>query len=845
MDILEWLDSVRRDFVYGWRSLRGAPAVAVAAILSLALGVGANTAIFSVMNAVMFKMLPVRNPDQLEQITWFARIYPEKLVEQGRGSSDETGGQFSADYFSYSTFERLRAPNAAFESVFGYASFYEKANVVVDGRGEVAGGQFVTGDYFGGLGVRPHLGRLIEDRDDREGAEPIAVISHRYWQGRFGGDPSVIGKNIAINRVAVTVVGITPSEFFGVSVGKSPDFSLPIRLQPQITPRWAEPGKSMFLDDRNWWIQLMGRRRLGVTEEQSRAELNSIFQGALPGLAETRREEWPQIRVAAAARGLEDLRARFSRPLLILMAIVGFVLLIACANVANLLLARSSARRRETAMRYALGAGRSRLIRQMLTESLLLALLGGALGFSLARWAGAVLVAMVPGAGAPVVLPVSQDWRVIGFAVLVSLLTSVFFSVVPALHVSRVDLNSALKDAPGAGGGRQLSGKFLVIGQAALSLVLLLVAGLFLRSLAKLNSVDLGFQSDHVLVFSTDPSLAGYRQKDIGVLLPRLLEEVRALPATRAAALSTHRLIANSSMVIDLEVPGFEPADPNQKLTWVLTVDPQFFPTMGIPLLSGRPLEDRDMEGGPRVAVANETFAKRFFGGRNPVGQTLMIGVREKAPCEIVGLVKDTHYTRVRGTTPPTLYYSYRQHLDYVRRVHFEIRTWGDPLAAFPSVRQAIRTVDPTLPVFEVTTQTAQIDDNLKLDRMFAKLAGSFGAVALVLAMIGLYGVLSYGVSKRIREIGVRVALGAGRSAVLRMILRESLVVLAAGLAIGLGLGLAITRVIGSVLYDLPPYDPVTFIGATLVLLVAGMFAAGLPARRAAKIDPLAALRHD
>ncbi len=844
MDVIEWLDSVRRDLIYGWRAMWRTPGITITAILSLALGIGANTAIFSVMNAMMFKMLPVRQAEQLEQITWGAPKYPEKLIEQDRGSNTEdSSGAFWADYFSYSLFERLRAPNAAFESVFGHVKFHEKANIIVNGRGEVAEGQFVTGGYFQGLGVQPFLGRLVDIQDDRDGAPPAAVISHRYWQKRFGGDSSAVGKMVRINEVPVTVVGITPGEFFGISAGESPDFFLPLHMQPQIVPRWAEPGKSMFLDDKNWWIQLMGRRRSGVSEEQARATLTALFQNSLP--IQLKQEDRPNIRLTPAAYGLDELRSRFSKPLMILMAIVGLVLLIACANVANLLLAQSNARQREAAMRYALGAGRRRLIRQMFIESLLLAIQGGALGFAVAQWAGEVLVAMVPGRGMPVVLPVGPDWHVIGFTALISLTTCILFGLAPALRASRTDLNSALKESRRLTTGRRLSGKVLVAAQMTISLLLLVVAGLFLRSLANLNSVDLGFQRDHVLLFTSDPSLAGYQEKNMAGILSRVLEIIRSLPGVRSASLSTQRLISDRSMIIGIEVPEPKSASPKEERAWILTVDPGFFETMRIPLLNGRLINDRDGERTPRVAVANETFAKQFFAGASPIGRTLQIGIREKMPYEIVGMVKDAHYHRVRDKTPPILYYSYRQHMDYVRRVHFEVRTAGDPLSVFPAVRRAIEDIDPRLPLFDITTQSAQIDDNLKLERLFAKLAGCFGALALVLAMIGLYGVQSYGVSRRTGEIGVRLALGANRSSVLGMVMRESALVIAAGLTAGLGLAYATTRILVSVLYDLKPNDPVTFVAAVIVLLGASILAAWIPARRASKVDPMIALRHE
>jgi predicted permease len=844
MDILQWLESVWRDLSYGWRTMWRTPGITVAAILSLGLGIGANTAIFTLMDTVMFKMLPVRQPEQLEEIRWAAPKYPEKLLEQGRGSSKDDSGGFSADFFSSALFDRLRTPNAGFESVFAQVKFYEKANIVVNGRGDVADGQLVSGNYFAGLGVRPILGRLISEENDRAGATPVAVISYRYWQKRFNGDPAVVGQSIAVNSVPVTVIGVTPREFFGVSVGESPDFSLPLHAQPQVVPRWAETGKSMFLDDKYWWMQLMGRRRPGVAEEQARVSLNAVFKQSLD-LAQLKPEEWPQIRLVPASRGLDEMRARFSEPLAILMAIVGLVLMIACANVANLMLARSAARQREAAMRHALGAARGRLIRQMFTESLLLAILGGLLGFGVAQWAGTVLIGMIPRGSMPVVLQVTPDLRMIGFTALVSLLTGVLFGLMPAFRATRVDLNSALKEGRGVPSGRYLSGKLLVASQAALSLLLLVVAGLFLRSLTKLNSVDLGFQPDNVLVFATDPSLAGHQEKETDGLLLQVLDAVRSVPGVRAASLSTQRLISNRAMIIGIDIPGSDPAHPKEVGAWVLTVDPEFFKTMGVPLLAGRLLEDRDGPGAPRVAVASETFARQFFGGANPVGRTLDIGIREKTRYEIVGVVKDSHYTRVRGETPPMLYYSYRQHLDYVRRVHLELRTAGDPWAVFPAVRRALEVVDPLLPLFDVTTQRAQIDDHLKLERSFATLAGCFGAVALILAMVGLYGVLSYSVSCRTGEIGVRMALGAGRREVLVMILRESVLTVTAGLGAGLGLAYASTRVMQNLLYGLQPHDPATLLGATLVMLGASVLAAWMPARRAARVDPMVALRHE
>jgi predicted permease len=847
MQSYRWEDEMIQDLRLGVRMLLKSPGFTAVAVLSLALGIGANTAIFSLVNTVLFETLPVKEPEQLVLFNWTTGPKSPLRTFSGSLRPDPDTGVNTGTHFPYLIFEQLRAHNQTLSDIFASAQM-EQLNVSVAGQPEIAEGQLVSGGYFAGLGGPPLLGRTINESDDHPTANPVTVISHRYWQRRFGGDPSVIGQSININQLTCTVIGVTPPEFFGVSeISDAPALSLPLAFEPQLRslPAIKEPW--------NWWLQVMGRLKPGVTLEQAQANLAAVFQQSVSqGLAPylepwTTPQDIPALKLVSGSRGLTGLRRAYVRPLSIMMAVVGLVLLIACANVANLLLSRAAARQKEMAMRLALGASRLRLIRQLLTESVLLALAGGALGVALAYWGKDLLVAArIYGIFLP--LEVNLDLRVLGFTAAVSLLTGILFGLAPAWRATRIALTPALKDnarSLSGGGSRSLLSKSLVVAQVALSLVLLISAGLFVRTLRNLQSVDAGFNTDHLLLFRVDPRLNGYTGAQIVQLYRRMQERIEALPQVRSATLSRHKLVGRSAAITRGYVEGRTmPREENQ--VYVQRVGPNFFETMEIPLLVGRSLTPHDGERAAPVAVINQTMARRYFGDENPIGKRFGFSRPENSrQIEVVGVARDAKYSNLRDETPATAYLPYMQPLAAVGQMSFAVRTTGDPAAMTAAIGQAVREVDPNLPLFEISTQREQINASLAHERLFAGLSGLFSALAFLLACIGLYGVMSYAVTCRTNEIGIRMALGARAGDVLRLFIRQGMTLVVIGVTVGLAGALALTRWVASLLFGVSPTDAATFVGVALLFGLIALLACWLPARRATKVDPLAALRHE
>jgi predicted permease len=833
------LESLWRDLRYGLQMLRRNPGFTAAAVLSLALGIGANTAIFSLMDAVLLKMLPAKNP---EQLFFLERSGVRRDAKEGSG-------------LSYAFFEQLRARR---EAIAGVCAFNpgSRVNVVADGQAEVAQGQLVSGGFFATLGVNALLGRMITEEDDKiPGAHPVAVISYNYWQRRFTRDPAIVGKSVAVNGHPFTIIGVTPSEFFGVTVGESPDLWAPAMMLAQLYP-----GDSLEQYNNYPRDFMLARLKPEVTEQQARAVFNAVLQQTLAASSgsqlspeEQRELRRKSVALNPASRGLSSLREQFSEPLRILMAVVGLILLIACANVANLLLARATARKKEIAVRLALGASRFRLIRQLLTESMLLALIGGALGLLFALWGCGFLLALVGSGRDPVFLKLTLDLRVLGFTAVASLLAGVLFGLAPAWRATRVDLNPALKDgARGSDAGSRLGlGKTLVVVQVALSLLLLIGAGLFARSLGKLKSLDAGLNRENVLLVSTNPMMIGYQEgRQTADLYQRMLERIRAIPGVRFASLSPQALLGaggtNTSVVVQgrAERPEDNADSPGRTgIPWLCEVGPEYFETVGMTILRGRGLTAQDGENAPRVAVINETFARYYFGGENPIGRRFGTDPDTSGQIEIVGVVKDAKYVSLREPALRTYYVPYFQYSDRWRATTFQIRTAADPTGVIAAVRQAAREVDANLPLFNIKTLAKQVDESIAQERLIGAVSSFFGLLALLLAAVGLYGIMAYAVSQRTHEIGVRMALGAHRGAVLRMVLRQGMKLVLIGAGLGLAASLAVTRVIASQLYDVTPTDPMTFIGAPILLLIAALAACFAPARRATKVDPLVALR--
>jgi predicted permease len=850
-----------QDLRYGARTLIKTPGFTAVAVLSLALGIGANTALFSVVDAVLLKKLPVREPDRLVLFRWVTGPNFSPGSHHGNAARDDSGRLVKSS-FAYQTYARFREQPGPLSDVFAFGD--ATLNVSADGRADVANGQAVSGNYYAALGVPALVGRTITDEDDHAAAPPVAVLSYRYWQRRFGGDRGVVGRQISLNHVAFTVVGVTPEGFDGaMQVGSSPDISIPIAWEPQIRGE-----RSLMAGAGAWWLRLMGRLKPGATPEQARASLELVFQQSAVEHREARvsrgentlrplgPEDYPHLVAYPGSQGETSRRQNYQKPLYMLFGVVGLVLLIACANVANLLLARSASRQREIAVRLALGAGRRRLVRQLLTESGLLAALGGALGVLLAFWIKDGLLAVGEwGGGDMAALEPRLDLRVLSFTLALSLLTGLLFGMVPAWRATRVDLTPALKGGARSAGAapRSLFTKALVAAQVAMSLLLMVGAGLFLRTLVNLQRVELGFNERNLLLFTVEPGLIGYKGERLANLYRQMAGRVEAVPGVQAVTFSAERLLAGGESDRSLYLPGAPvSADGKAKSegdVYIHQVRENFLKAMGVPVLAGRDLAAQDDARAPKVAVVNQTFARRFFPGENPVGKRFSFDNPNGAGLvEVVGLAGDAKYATQRDEIPPTAYLPWSQELSALRSATFEVRTSGDPVSYVAAVRQAAGEVDPDLPLEDVKTQVEQADETLAMERLFAKLLSLFGLLAQALAAVGLYGVLAWSVAQRTREIGIRVALGAQRGDVLRMVLRQGMSLTLAGVALGLAGAYALTRYLESLsrmLYGVGPTDPLTF-GVTAVLLtLVALLACLVPARRATRVDPMVALRYE
>jgi predicted permease len=828
------MNALSRDIRHSIRSLRQAPGFVLIVILTLGLGIGANTAIFSLMDQVLLRPLPVHDPSALVLLDGPGAF-------QGRTMNEMT--------FSYPMYVDFRDRNEVFTGVL--ARFPLSMTVVWRGASERARGELVSGNYFDVLGVRPALGRLLNAADDRTpGAHPVAVLSYGYWQRRFGGDPLILNQTITVNGHPLTIVGVSGRGFTGVQVGQAADVMAPLMMKAQMTPTWND------LDNRrSRWVTVMARLKPGVSRTAAAAAMNVIYRQIneqevkdIPNNSESFRKRFvsKHLDVLPGQRGLSDLRGEFSTPLIVLMAMVGVVLLIACANVANLLLARTTARQKEIALRLALGAGRVRIVRQQLVESGLLALAGTVLGVLLAWWTGGLLLGALPGDPAARNLSADPDLRVAGFALAIGVLTAVVFGVVPAIQATRASVTGALKEESGsvAGGGRQARvRRALVVGQVALSMLLLAGAGLFARSLVNLKSLDPGFRVDDLFAFSIDPSLSGYEGDRLTSLYRRMQDELATVPSVRSVSMSEIGMLAGDNWSQTVRVDGYQAKEGEDLNPSVDGVGPRYFETMGIPLVSGREFTERDVTGAPKVAIINETMAKYFYGSGNPIGRRFGFGRGKPTDIEIVGVAKDVRSLELRDQPPRLLYIPYAQD-DSVTQLTYYVRAARDDRGATAAgIREAVHRLDPNLPVFNMKTMAVQIDESLFVERMVAVLSVAFGTLATLLAAIGLYGVMSYAVTRRTREIGIRMALGAERGRVLWLVLREVAAMAIAGIVGGLLAALWLTRQVQSQLFGLSPNDPLTLVIATLLLACVAIVSGYIPARRATTIDPIVALK--
>jgi predicted permease len=866
------LEDLSQDVRYGLRAMRRSPGFTAVAVLSLALGIGANTAIFSLIDAVLLKMLPVQNPQQLLLLKWASHGWPNGIISGLSGNWGlDKGGRNTSTSFTYLGYEQIRVHNHVFSDVLAMAGNSSDLNVGYKGVPGRAEGELVSGTFFSTLGVEPIMGRALTPDDDRIGAGPAAVISYGYWERRFGRDPGVLGRTITVNSVPVTIVGVSPPEFYGVQPGRAVEVWLTLHSQPQVEPRWspeppepasggaAKPAGTLFAARNQWWLLIMGRLKPGVSEQQARAQLDVLLQQSMsPDVKPTIKPETiPHLEVEPGSKGLDELRGEFSKPLYVLMTVVGLVLLIACANVANLLLARGTSRQKEIAVRLAIGGKRSRLVRQLLTESVLLAAMGGVLGLLLAFWGTHLLVAFMSSGRNPVSLSVTPDPGVLGFTAAVSLLTGILFGLSPALRSTRVDLTPALKESVGKMPGAQERrrglrlglGKTLVVTQVGLSLLLLVGAGLFVRTLANLQNVDAGFNERNLLLFGVDPTQDGYKEQRLADFYQEFTRRLQALPGVRSVTLSALTLIGNGESINSVGILGYTPKAGEKRdglEAWWNRVGPVFFETLGMPIILGRGIGEGDAAAAPKVAVVNQQFVRKYLGSGSPIGRRFGFGDQKtKADIEIVGVAGDAKYSDLRQEVPPTVYTPYLQEVKLLGGMHFEVRTAGDPMALAPAVRRVSQGMDPNLALFDVKSQVEQINQTLFQERLFARLTSFFGLLAALLGCLGVYGIMAFATSQRTREIGIRMALGANRAEILGMVLRETFILVAIGIAAGTLAVLEASRLVASFLFGLKPNDPLTIAGAALLMVAAAALAGYLPARRASRVDPMVALRYE
>jgi predicted permease len=853
------VEQLFQDLRYACRTMAANRLFTLLAVLSLALGIGANTAIYSFMDAILMRSLPVPDPESLVVLNWHANVirHDQDFVMQsmsGTTYGDPNSGT-TAGVFPYPAYELFRKYDAVFSTVFArYPSWQVKnLNFAIKGQAGIATGDCVSGEYFGGLGVPPAAGRLIIPDDDRPGAPAVAVVSYAYSQIRFGGPAKADGQPILLDNLPFTVVGVTPPEFFGVDPAAAPDVYLPMHTNELLGAAnqfGFRPRR--YLDRNDYWIQIMGRLRPGVSLAQAQATLAPAFQQWVASTAanDRQRANLPALVVKEGAGGLDTLRRQYSQPLFVLMTMVGLILALACANVANLLLARAAARRREIALRLSVGAGRGRIVRQLLTESLLLASLGGVLGVLFAIWGIRFLTVLLANGRANFTLHAALNWHVLGAAGILSLLTGVLFGLAPALQATRVDVMPALKETragrqqPARAFRRVSLSHLLMVSQIGISLLLLVAAGLFVRTLSNLHSVDLGFNRENVLLFRLDARKAGHKDPEIAAFYGDLWKRFNAIPGVRSASLSEDSLI-QAGTGLPLGVAG----EPRNDANRILSVGPAFFATMQIPILAGRDIGDRDRPGSPAVAVINQEFARTSFGDRNPLGQHLTLGRgdgdRLARDMEIVGVSKNARYGGLTRDIPPVAYIAYSQGYPRPDQMVYALRTAGDPLRYINSVREIVRQADARVPVYEVRTQAADIDRTINQEITFAQLCSGFAILALLIACVGVYGTVSYNVARRTGEIGIRMALGAQRGKVVQMVLREVLVLAAAGLAIGMAAALGGSKLVASFLYGMKANDPLALTLAVVTLLGAALLAGYIPARKASRIDPMTALRHE
>jgi predicted permease len=842
-----FVETCLRDLRFAARMLLKSPGFTAVAILTLALGIGANTAIFSLLNAVMLKTMPVSRPEQLVVLRWSAHSRPQNLGTSSYGDCLWVPGAIQSCSFSFPMYKALLAHTGAFSSVLAMAGA-DQLDLSGNGSASIIGGELVSGNYFETLGVSSALGRTIQPSDDRPGAPPVIVLSYGYWQRAFGGAADVIGRTVRLNGSPFTIAGVIDPQFTRLTPGKSHDLWIPLSQTSSLRPSWNDRrGQD---DATNWWLAIIGRLKPEISLAQAQAATNLVFRnellhGANPLFKEAND---PQVALLPAQKGLVGFRQFYDEPIYILSVAVAIVLVIVCANLAALLLARATARGKEMAVRLALGAGKGQIIQQLLTESLLLSFAGAILGMVFANWSVQALAAFISrNAYSTLFIDTRPDARVLGFAVVVTLLTGILFGLAPAFRGSRINVGPALKDsycgsagAPKATGRRIGLGSCLVVAQVALSVVVLVGAGLLVRTLTNLRKVNPGFDTHNLLLFGINPTLAGYKVETIQTLYRELQARLASVPGVISASYSSDTLLSDGLWTSGVHIEG-QPKDSTVE-TDMLAVGPEFFETMRFPLVGGRTFSNSDLQSEGAVAIVNQMFVQRFLGGKNPLGVYLGgTTLRGKdVEREIVGIVGDAKYDNLRKSVEPTAYVPLQGGAAY-----FAIRTSTQAEALIPTVRQVVASFDDNLPLFDVKTQTETIDRSLFNERLVARLSSLFGLLALILACVGLYGLLSYEVAHRTREIGIRTALGAQRREIFRLVLRQGLTLTIFGAIVGITAAIGVTRYLGSLLYGVAATDPLTFVTIACTLVAVALLAGYIPSRRAMRVDPMVALRYE
>lgn len=850
---LRWGDELWADLLYGTRILRKNPGFTAIAVGSLALAIGANTTIFSLANEVLFARLGVPHPEQLRLLTVIGDGH--SAVHSSWGSTSPLpGGGMRSDSFTYPIYQQLRRENRVLGEIFAFKENFQ-ANVTVDGSAQSVRLELVSGNLYQQMGVRPALGQAILPSDDgAPGTGTVATISYGFWERTFGRSPDAVGKVITVNMTPVTIVGVNPRGFTGArSVQSSPEIFMPLSMIPLLKSEIGHDGP--YLSSPNlWWVQLMARSKPGVSTEQAQTSLNVLLSAAIRGTMRLSKDDtMPRLELEDGSRGLNFTGKQYAKPMYVLLALVGFVLLLTCANIANLMLARASARQREMGVRLALGAGRGRILRQVLTESLMLAAMGGALGLLLGYMGRSVLPKLILNAWERVDINVPFDWRVFSFTAGVTLATGALFGLAPAWAATRAEIGTALKEGGKSATRRRkgFGGSSIVVFQVALSTLLVAGAGLFLRTLIHLNSIDPGFRTDHLVLFDINPPSNQYPVlKDIA-LHAQIEEALRSVPGVNGVSLTDVPLLADSESNSGLYVEGVPEGEHKRGGGSVTAMEAivgqDFLSVMGIPIIAGRSFTLQDTETPRQVAVVNQALAKKFFPNQNPIGRRFSMDsseAKDRSWLEVVGVFADIRYAHLKEEPPPLHFDLYRQSKDFGGATYI-VRTQMKPEAIASSLRAAVQKIDPNLPLMDVRTQQQQIDATMQQERMFASLTLGFGILALALACVGIYGIVAYTVSQRTNEIGIRLALGAKRSEVRGMVLRDTGLLAVLGTVAGLVVALALGRFVKSMLYGLQPADPASLLGAACLLMFVAIVAGWVPAMRASRVEPIEALRHE